>query len=144
MVITDINSLELSKYAALNPHFEREVHLLGFKTEFHDETDIPLDDMRVHGAHCDTSISLTVPELIGHYYKRGRPFFLDKIESLRTEQGEEQDYLLISTVRDEINYLSRVEDLKAGATERIERLRQLRDEMTSKLNDCLPGNERRR
>lgn len=130
--------------ACLNPYFEREVHLLGFKTEFHDETDIPLDEMRVHGAHCDTSISLTVPELIGHYYKRGRPFFLDKIESLRTEHGEEQDYLLISTVRDEINYLSRVEDLKAGATERIEKLRQLREEMTSRLNDHIEGNERRR
>ena len=130
--------------ACLNPCFEREVHLLGFKTEFHNETDIPLDEMRVHGAHCDTSISLTVPELVGHYYKRGRPFFLDKIESLRTDQGMDHEYLLISTVRDEINYLTRVEELKADATERIERLRQLREEMTSRLNDHIEGNERRR
>ena len=130
--------------ACLNPFFEREVHLLGFKTEFHNETDIPLDEMRVHGAHCDTSISLTVPELVGHYYKRGRPFFLDKIESLRTDQGMDHEYLLISTVRDEINYLTRVEELKADATERIERLRQLREEMTSRLNDHIAGNERRR
>lgn len=131
----------------INDFFEREVHMLGFQTEFNKETDIPLDEIRVNDAHCDTSISLTVPELIGHYYKRGRPFFLDKIESVGKQTGNEESYLLISTVRDEINYLSRVVDIKQDAQERLEKLKELRSEMIKRHEEFKNGfsnNDRRK
>lgn len=124
--------------------FEREVHMLGFKTEFNGEKEIPLEDMRIHGAHCDTSISLTIPELVGHYYKRGRPFFLDKVESLRAEFGRDECYLLISNVRDEINYLERVIDLKADAEERIKKLKKLREILNGEYEMYKERKERQR
>ena len=43
-----------------------------------------------------TSIAITLPELIGEYYKRGRTFFLDKIESLN--EGNSTNYLYVSNV----------------------------------------------
>lgn len=55
-----------------------DIHLIGFDTVF-EKAEIPVNKKTVNKAHCDTSISLKVGELVDDYYKRGRAFFLDKI-----------------------------------------------------------------
>lgn len=116
----------------LNKHFDREVHLLGFGTDFRGEEEISLDTMCTHASHCDTSIAITVPELIGHYYKRGRTFFFDKLESLKSFDKE---YMYVSNVKDEINYLERVAEYKEEAYSRLETLKYLKDEMNERYED---------
>ena len=79
-------------------YFDRNIHLIGFDTDFK-ENNIPLRKSSVNNAHCDTSISLTVAELVGDYYKRGRVFFLDKIYD-----GSESKLLRLSNPKEEITY----------------------------------------
>lgn len=122
---------------AVNGSFERNVNLIGFNTEFNDEKDIPLSQVVIHDAHCDTSIGLTVPELIGHYYKYGRTFFLDKIES-------EKGMVMVSNVNDEIYYLKRVIDIKKEAAEQLLNLIELKERLKEKYNNYLREKKNRR
>lgn len=112
---------------AINKNFERDIHLIGFNTDFGDDREIPLYKVVSHNAHCDTSIALTPPELLGHYYKYGRTFFLDKIES-------DKGILMISNINDEIYYLKRVDDVKEQAGEQLANLIELKKALNDKYN----------
>ncbi len=82
--------------------FEREIHLIGFGTDFEkDEEEIKITELTeptVNFSHCDTSISINVGELVDKYYKNGRPFFLDKIGD------SEGGYLRVSNPVEEEEY----------------------------------------
>lgn len=93
------NEVSLEKINnVISEYFDRNIHLIGFDTDFK-ENNIPLRKSSVNNAHCDTSISLTVAELVGDYYKRGRVFFLDKIYD-----GSESKLLRLSNPKEEITY----------------------------------------
>ena len=89
----------------ISGYFNNNIHLIGFDTNF-DEHEIRTEDFTTNYAHCDTSISLTAAELVGEYYDRGRPFFLDKIYD-ETGNG----VLRISNPIEEIKYLEQMETL---------------------------------
>lgn len=99
---------------ALNKSFSRNVHLVGFDTEF-DTDSSSLDDVLINRSHCDTSIALTVPELVGDYYKNGRMFFIDSFKSSRGA-------LAISSVKDEVAFLRKTLDLKADSRKKLNTL----------------------
>lgn len=86
----------------ISEYFGKNIHLIGFDTEF-DEQEIGIEDNTINKAHCDTSIALTAPELVGEYYERGRAFFLDKIYD-----GNGSGLLRISTPEEEILYLEQM------------------------------------
>ena len=115
---------------SLNNSFSRTVNMLGFNTEFNGDFEIPLERNVTHGSHCDTSIIITVPELIGDYYVRGRPFFIDKIKS-------KNRIIKVANVRDEINYLTGVIDIKRSATEELTRLSELKNRLNEKYKNYL-------
>lgn len=119
---------------SLNTYFDRNVHLLGFNTEFNSELEIPLENFTVNTAHCDTSIVITIPELIGDYYIRGRPFFIDKIRS-------EDEVIMVSNVRDEMNYLASVLYLKEEAYEQLDNLKNLKNLLKEKYSEYLKKHE---
>lgn len=102
----------------ISNYFGRNIHLIGFDTEF-DQEEINLDRPTTNKAHCDTSISLTAPELVDDYYKRGRPFFLDKIY-----EDENKSLIRISTPKEEMLYL---EQMSAFAPIYSENLNTLKD-----------------
>lgn len=122
---------------SINENFERDINLIGFGTDFGEDKEIPLDYQVTHNAHCDTSIALTVPELLGHYYKYGRTFFLDKIES-------DKGILMVSNINDEIYYLKRVCDIKKDAYNELDNLIELKETLKEKYNNYLNMRERRR
>ena len=121
----------------INKYFERNVNLIGFNTDFNGDDEIPLGKQVIHKAHCDTSISLTVPELIGCYYKNGRTFFLDKIES-------DNGIMMVSNVNDEIYYLKRVLDIKKEARFELDDLIELKEILNINYNDYLNKIENRK
>lgn len=86
----------------ISEYFGKNIHLIGFDTEF-DEQEIGMEDNTINRTHCDTSIALTSPELVGEYYERGRAFFLDKIYD-----GNGSGLLRISTPEEEILYLEQM------------------------------------
>lgn len=114
----------------LNLSFDRNIHMLGFNTEFNGEVEIPLGKFVTHGAHCDTSIVVTVPELIGDYYIRGRPFFIDKIKI-------ENRIVMVSNVRDEMNYLNSVIDVRQSAYQQLNDLKGLVNALNKKYKNYL-------
>ena len=120
---------------SINDDFKRDVHLIGFGTDFKKDKEIPLYYTGIHKAHCDTSIALTTPELIGHYYKYGRTFFLDKIET-------ETDVLRVSNVNDEIYYLKRVKDIKKDASEKLANLISLKSDLNQAYKYYLDSNQK--
>lgn len=83
----EINNTPLMKEIGngLNHYFENDIHIIGFGTNFDVDDNknvipIPLDKEVINSCHCDTSISLYIADFINEYYRRGRSFFLDKIE----------------------------------------------------------------
>ncbi len=81
----DQSNAENKISAAIGNSFNRDVHIIGFGTDFDLDEDenikiTDLDESVTNYAHCDTSISVTAADLINKYYKRGRAFFIDKIE----------------------------------------------------------------
>jgi len=122
---------------AVNKMFERNVHLIGFGTEFGNDKEIPLDVLVEHKSHCDTSIAITVPELVGVYYKYGRTFFLDKIE-------DKDGVVMVSNVNDEIHYLKRVLDIKKDAQSKLEHLIELKNTLNENHYKYTEGFNRRR
>lgn len=86
----------------INKYFKRNIHLIGFDTYF-DDRQIEIDEATTNYTHCDTSISLTAAELVGEYYEKGRPFFLDKISD---ESGKK--LIRLSNPKEEILYLDQM------------------------------------
>lgn len=115
---------------SINENFERNINLIGFGTDLENQKEIPLDKKVIHRAHCDTSIALTVPELAGHYYKYGRSFFLDKIES-------DRGVMMVSNINDEIHYLKRVLYIKTNATEELGHLIELKKVLNENYDQYL-------
>lgn len=109
-ILPDTNIINDKIIEAINDNFKRDINLVGFGTDFKNDKEIPLDKKVIHYTHCDTSISLTAPELLGHYYKYGRSFFLDKIES-------KNGLLKVSSIDDELFYLKRMKKIKLNAEE---------------------------
>ena len=136
-IIPDDSIVDEKIVEAINKHFERNVNLIGFNTDFNNDIEIPLNKEVQHKAHCDTSISLTIPELIGCYYKYGRTFFLDKIDS-------DKGILMISNINDEIYYLKRVNDIKQDANYDLNYLIELKERLNDNYKDYSMHNERRR
>ena len=101
----------------ISEYFDRNIHLIGFDTEFA-EGEIKINDFTTNYAHCDTSISLTAAELVGEYYYRGRPFFLDKIFD---ETGER--LLRISNPEEEILYLNQMAFLEPDNLKQSQKLK---------------------
>lgn len=101
----------------ISEYFDKNIHLIGFDTEF-EEQEIKTEDATINKAHCDTSISLTAPELVGEYYERGRPFFLDKIYD-----GNGKNLLRLSTPREEILYLEQMAIFKPHNFEHSNKLK---------------------
>lgn len=101
----------------ISTRLKNNVHLLGFGTEFTELT--PVSEKTENNSHCDTSISLTAAELVGDYYKRGRPFFIDKVV------GEnDNEPLRISTPIEEIKYLEYLEKLGYPVSKDLEELKE--------------------
>lgn len=100
----------------LNEFFDRNVHLIGFDTNFNGSI-IPLNKSIVNSTHCDTSISLSVVDLVSNYYKRGRAFFLDKLYSTSDNQ-----MLRLSNPCEEILYLKQMELLEPEHLKKREKL----------------------
>ena len=123
--------------SAINDKFPRDIHLVGFGTEFGNDKQIPLNSHVTHYTHCDTAISLTAPELLGHYYKYGRSFFLDKIDS-------KDGVLMVSNINDEIYYLKRMSDIKANSQEECIELVALKRELKNNYKEYSRNDNRRR
>lgn len=115
---------------AINEQFLRDIHLVGFGTDFNNDNEIPLDEKSTNYTHCDTAISLTVPELLGHYYKYGRTFFLDQIES-------KQGILMVSNVNDEIYYLKRMAGIKLNSEEECKELVALKNKLNKNYKNYI-------
>ena len=111
---------------SINEYFERDIHLIGFSSILGKNKEIPLNNRAIHPTHCDTAISLTAPELLGHYYKYGRTFFLDQIDS-------EDGILMVSTVNDELQYLKRVLNIKNNSYEEYKELNFLINQFVPKF-----------
>lgn len=137
-IYLDDSSIDEEIIEALNEYFDREVHLLGFNTEFNGDKEIPMNEHKIHHAHCDTSISLTLPELIGHYYKRGRTFFLDKLETT----GERQ-IMKVSNVVEEMKYLRSVKYINENANMDLEHLKILRTSLNESYKNYLIDKQER-
>ena len=90
----------------ISEHFARNIHMIGFGTDF-DGKNVELEQPTINSSHCDTSISLTAAELVGEYYHRGRPFFLDKIYS-----GDGKTLLRISNPMEELFYYQQMEEIE--------------------------------
>lgn len=89
----------------LDDYFSNNIHFIGFGTSF--ETDqngeiktFDLDEWSVNYSHCDTSLSIKMPDLINKYYKRGRAFFIDKIYSCKGG-----NLMRLSNPQEELKYL---------------------------------------
>ena len=80
----------------------KTMHLIGFDTVF--DGIISTSKKTVNKAHCDTSISLSAAELVGEFYQRGRPFFIDKVY-----EGNGQRLLRISNPTEEMRVLKQIE-----------------------------------
>lgn len=103
--------------SALNNCFNRNIHMIGFNTEFNGQI-INLKDSSVNKAHCDTSVTLTTPELVGEYYKRGRSFFIDKVYE---EKGN--NLIRLSIPQEEILYLEYMNFLEPNNIESSNKLK---------------------
>ena len=86
----------------ISKKFNKNIHLLGFDTELNGDT-FDLDTRTTNYSHCDTSISLTISELIGEFYERGRVFFLDKIYD-----PSGTNLIRISSPKEEIEFLEQM------------------------------------
>lgn len=86
----------------LSSLFENDIHIVGFGTVFESDINIPINEETFNTCHCDTSISIKIPEMASEYYHRGRSFFIDKIED---GLG---DYARISVPEEEIEYRKQV------------------------------------
>lgn len=94
----DMINREISKY------FLSDIHLIGFGTDFkldEQKNIIPIDlnTRTINYAHCDTSISINITDLINKYYKRGRAFFIDRIYDTKG------NVLRISIPKEELNHM---------------------------------------
>ena len=83
--------------------FKRDIHIIGFDTDFDKDSNnnskiIDLDKSSLNYAHCDTSISIKISDLLNKYYKRGRAFFIDKM------QDTNEQIIRLSNPVEEINY----------------------------------------
>ncbi len=83
--------------------FKRDIHVIGFDTEFskapgNNSKIVDLNDFSLNYAHCDTSISIKISDLINKYYRRGRAFFIDKIQDSNAE------IIRLANPIEEINY----------------------------------------
>lgn len=99
----ELNEFDNKIREIISNGFKHNVHVIGFQTEYKGNP-IPTDKTSVALTHCDTSISLTVPELVGEYYQRGRAFFIDKVIDARTG-----NILRISNPMEEIEFDELVE-----------------------------------
>ena len=115
---------------SLNHSFQRDIHLIGFNTEFNGEKQIPVNRSVIHYAHCDTSIGLTTPELMGHYYHYGRSFFLDQISS-------NNGILRVSNINDQIYYLKRNIQFNPDASQLLDDLCKLKDTLNRNYHHYL-------
>lgn len=124
----------------LNDYFDRKIHLIGFDTNFN-RNNISLRRSTVNNAHCDTSISLTIVDLVSDYYKRGRAFFLDKVYN-----GNQSNLLRLSNPREEIEYLKYMELLEPQHVEKRENLENKLASFNKKYSDFKDalGNRKRR
>ena len=112
----------------ISNYFGKNIHLIGFGTEF-TEQETKTTDSTLNISHCDTSISLTAPELVGEYYERGRPFFLDKIYD-----GSGVELLRISIPEEEISYLEQMAFLEPH---NLEQTNKLKSKLTNFENNYL-------
>ena len=102
-IAPDLSVLKQKVRNSLMNLYDNNIHLLGFDTDFNGLiTDI--NEKTTNTTHCDTSISITLPELVGEFYERGRPFFLDKIE-----EANGYGVLRISAPLEEIRHLRQME-----------------------------------
>ena len=115
---------------AINEQFPRDIHLVGFGTNFNNDNEIPLDESSINYTHCDTAISLTAPELLGHYYKYGRAFFLDQIDS-------KQGILMVSNVNDELYHLKRMAGIKMNSEEEYKKLVALKNKLNKNYKNYI-------
>ena len=120
--------------SAANPMFDRDVHLVGFNTVF-TSGNSDISDSVYNEAHCDTSICLTVPELIGDYYQNGRVFFIDKLHS-------ENGVIMVSSVKDEIAFLLKTGEHDSETIERVVRLRHLKRRLTEHFHEYQNGQDK--
>jgi hypothetical protein len=120
--------------SAANPMFDRDVHLVGFNTVF-TSGNSDISDSVYNEAHCDTSICLTVPELIGDYYQNGRVFFIDKFHS-------ENGVIMVSSVKDEIAFLLKTGQHDSETIERVVRLRHLKRRLTEHFHEYQNGQDK--
>lgn len=107
--------------------FKRNISLLGFGTEYGTEL-INLDESSVKKSHCDTSISIKIPDLIGKYYKRGRVFFLDKI-------GIGENILRISNATEELSFLEKMKYMIPSYSIEYESLKKYKDLFDEQYNN---------
>lgn len=121
-ITPDLSSIEDIIRGIIDKAQFRDMHLIGFGTEFKNGN-VSVDKRTVNWSHCDTSISLTAAELVGEFYQRGRPFFLDKVL-----EGNGQRVLRISNPTEELRFL-RQQELTGVKTEsdqaKIERLLEI-------------------
>jgi len=123
----------------ISNYFDKNIHLIGFDTEF-DKQEVGIEDKTINKAHCDTSIALTVPELVGEYYERGRAFFLDKIYD---EAGR---LFRVSTPDEEMLYLEQMGFLEPNNFERLSKLKSKLSNFETKYQTYKNslGNERKK
>lgn len=122
----------------ISEYFDRNINLIGFDTEFNNQI-IELSDSMINSAHCDTSISLTMPELISEYYNRGRPCFLDKIYD-----SKNGDILRLSIPVEEIRYLEQMNFLEQYNLKDLNRLRNKLVKFTNNYFDYKKSLDKRR
>lgn len=112
----DTSDFFIRRYLKLNPL--RKIHLVGFGTYFNNNFETELEEFTINKTHCDTSISISTPELVDKYYKYGNYYFLDKIYNCETYEtinavkdksfidSSSQNNVRISSIQEELSYLN--------------------------------------
>ena len=106
----------------ISKFFCRNIHLIGFGTDF-DNQDIDLNKFTSNYSHCDTSISLTIADIIGDFYLNGRPFFLDKI------YDGDGEIIRLSTPKEELSYRNLMLLLEPNNIEQIKKIDNLKNKL---------------
>lgn len=115
----------------MNELFHQNIHMIGFGSNFNitsTEGNIEccsLNEKKIMTTHCDTSISISISNLISQYYKLGRAFFIDKIS-----ETSGTGYIRVSNLTDEISFRKKFNDKVSQQS--LEKLSYIKEQFEEK------------